>query len=133
MVADNQDFRSPIKKVRGLGSAHEGVHHWMMQRVTALALIPLVIWLVCSVICLKGASYTEFTAWVGSPVNAVLMILFVVASFYHGVLGAQVIVEDYIKSKTIKLTKLIGQKLFFIALAIATIFSILKIAFTAGM
>ncbi len=131
-MADDQDFRSPLKKAKGLGAAHAGVHHWMAQRITALALIPLVVWLVYSIVDLKGASYAEFMAWTASPINAVLMIFFVIASFYHGVLGAQVVVEDYIKCKCLKMTKLIAHKLFFTALAIATIFSILKIAFTAG-
>lgn len=131
MVANNQDFRSPIKRAKGLGSAHAGVHHWMMQRVTAIALIPLTVWFIYSVLELRSASYADFTAWISSPINAVVMILFIIASFYHAVLGAQVIVEDYIQCKCLKMIKLIGQKLFFIALAIATIFSILKIAFTA--
>jgi len=123
-------LETPLAKAKGLGSAHEGVHHWMHQRLTAIANIPLVLWFVWSVVHLNGADYETFTGWLGQPINAVLMILLILSVFYHAVLGAQVIVEDYIQCKWFKLMKLIGQKLFFIALGVACIFSILKVAFT---
>jgi len=123
-------LETPLAKAKGLGSAHEGVHHWMHQRLTAIANIPLVLWFVWSVVHLNGADYETFTAWLGQPIHAVLMILLILSVFYHAVLGAQVIVEDYIQCKWFKLMKLIGQKLFFIALGVACIFSILKVAFT---
>lgn len=125
------DFLSPLAKAKGLGSAHEGMHHWLNQRITAIANIPLVIWLLVNTIRMRGASYEVFTAWLAQPVNAVLMILLIVSVFYHAVLGTQVVIEDYIHNKGFKLFKLIGTKLFFLALAIACIFSVLKIAFTA--
>lgn len=120
---------SPLAKARGLGSSHHGVHHWLNQRITAIANIPLVIWFVISVITMRGASYEDFTAWMGQPVNAILMILLVISTFYHAALGSQVVIEDYIHNKAFKMLKLIGTKLFFLAAAIACIFSILKIAF----
>lgn len=129
----NKSIQSPLGKAKGLGSAHSGTHHWMMQRVTAIANLPLIFWAVYSVFKLQGASYTEFTTYLSSPVNAVLAVLFVLSTFYHAVLGNQVIVEDYISCKCLRIAKLIGMKLFFIALAVATIFSILKIAFGAGV
>ena len=125
----NKDFTSPLARAKGLGSAHEGVHHWMHQRITAIALIPLVIWLVWSIIDLKEATYTEFTTWLAAPWNAVLMILIILTAFYHAVLGVQVVVEDYIHCECFKMFKLIGTKLFFFAAAVACIFSVLKIAF----
>jgi succinate dehydrogenase / fumarate reductase membrane anchor subunit len=119
---------SDMARAKGLGSAHEGAHHWMMQRITAVAALPLCLWLVYSAVALKGASHEQFTAWLALPWNAVLMILFVLAVFYHAVLGAQVVVEDYIHTKWFKMMKLIGMKLFFTALAVVCIFSVLKIA-----
>ena len=124
-------IRSDLAKARGLGSAHEGVEHWMAQKITAIANIPLVIWFVYSIVDLKGASYSEFTTWLAQPLNAILTILFVLSTFYHAKLGAQVIVEDYISSKWLRMVKLIGQKLFLFAIGVACIFSILKVAFTA--
>ena len=121
-------IQTPIAKAKGLGSAHHGVHHWMMQRVTALANIPLVIWFVYSVMHLRGATHEQFTSWMAEPVNAVLSILLIISVFYHAVLGAQVIVEDYISCKAFRMVKLIGQKLFFTALAVLCIFSVLTIA-----
>ncbi|HPF77894.1 MAG TPA: succinate dehydrogenase, hydrophobic membrane anchor protein [Alphaproteobacteria bacterium] len=128
-----QSIQTPLAKAKGLGSAHTGTHHWLMQRVTALAVLPLIFWVVYSMFKLQGADYLEFTTWLAQPMNAVLSILFIIAGFYHAVLGNQVIIEDYISCKWFRMTKLIGQKLFFIALAVACIFSILKIAFTAGV
>ena len=128
---ENQGIKTPLARARGLGSARDGVEHWFMQRVTAIANIPLMIWLVYNIVAMKGASHAEFTSWLAQPVNAILMILVVISTFYHAKLGSQVVTEDYIHHEGFKMFKLIGQKLFFFALAIACIFSVLKIAFTA--
>lgn len=125
---DNTGMKAPLARARGLGSAGHGSDHWMKQRITAIANIPLVIWFVFSVVSLRGASHAEFTGWLAEPVNAVLAILFIVSTFYHAKLGAQVVTEDYIHHEGFKFVKLIGQKLFFFALGVACIFSILKIA-----
>lgn len=119
---------SGLARARGLGAAHGGTHHWMMQRVTAISNLFVCLWLVYSAVSLKGASHEQFVAWLALPWNAVLMILFILSTFYHAVLGAQVVVEDYIHTKWFKLMKLIGMKLFFTALAVVCIFSVLKIA-----
>lgn len=132
MSQNDNKFQSPLGKAKGLGSAHTGTHHWLMQRVTAIILLPLILWLVYSIFSLQGATYTEFTAWLANPLNAILMVFFIVTGMYHSVLGNQVIIEDYISHKWFRLAKLIGQKVFFTALGIACIFSILKIAFMAG-
>lgn len=133
MKQNNHSIISDIKKVKGLGSAHHGNSHWMAQRITAIANIPLILWAVYSVFNLQGVSYLEFTAWLASPLNSILAILFVLNTFYHASLGNQVIVEDYIANFVFRKIKLIAQKLFFIGLGVATIFSILKIAFTMGI
>lgn len=126
-------YKTPLKTAKGMGSAKEGVDHWMKQKVTALANIPLVLWLVWSIVSLQGASYDEFTGWLAQPINAILMILLIISVCIHAKLGAQVITEDYVSCECMKMTKLIAQKLFFFAIAVASIFSVLKIAFTAGL
>ncbi len=124
-----EDFKSPLSAARGEGSTQSGAHHWMHERITSVASIPLMIWLVWSVTNFGILDYASFTAWLAQPVNAVLMILSIITTFYHAALGAQVIIEDYIHNEGYKLAKLISIKLFFFAAAVATIFSILKIAF----
>lgn len=128
MKWNKQDIQSPLGRARGLGSAKEGVEHWYAQRITAIANIPLILWLVYSVVDLRGASHAEFTSWLAEPLNAILMILTVISVFYHAKLGAQVITEDYIHCEAMKMAKLIGQKLVLFGLAVACIFSVLKIA-----
>ncbi len=125
---DNNGIKSPLARARGLGSAKEGAEHWMGQRITAIANIPLVLWLVYSIVGLKGASHGEFTNWLENPINAILMILMILSVFYHARLGAQVVTEDYVHHEGLKFLKLIGQKLFFYGAGVACIFSILKIA-----
>ncbi len=127
---DDKGIKSPLAKARGLG-ASGGTAHWMAQRVTAIALLPLVFWLVYSIVNLIGASHVEFTAWLSAPLNAVLMISFIIAGLYHGSLGIQVISEDYIHNEGFKIAKKIVQQLIFWLIGIAAVFSILKIAFGA--
>ncbi len=123
-------FDSQLGRAKGLGATGHGVDHWIHQRITAVANLPLMIWLVWSVVHhVAGASYEEFVAWQAQPLNAILMILSVVSVFYHAALGTQVIAEDYIHNEGLKFFKLIGIKLFFSATAIACVFSILKISF----
>lgn len=129
--SEDQKHNDALKRAKGLGSAHHGVEHWMSQKITAIANLPLVLWLVYSIVDLKGASYEAFTSWLAEPINAVLMILLTISVCYHAKLGAQVIVEDYISCTWFRMVKLIGQKLFFFAIAVAMIFSVLKIAVTA--
>lgn len=128
MKWEDKGIKTPLARARGLGSAKEGTDHWFMQRVTAISNIPLMLWLVYSIVDLKGVSHAEFTAWLAHPVNAILMTLVVISTFYHAKLGSQVVVEDYIHHEGFKMLKLIGMKLFFFAAAVACIFSILKIA-----
>jgi succinate dehydrogenase / fumarate reductase membrane anchor subunit len=121
-------LQTPLAKARGLGSAHEGVHHWTMQRLTAIAIVPLLFWFVSSFLGMQDWSYAGFTAWQGQPLHAVLMILAVLAVFYHAALGMQVVFEDYAHG-AVKVVVLILNNLFFTAAGVACIFSVLKIAF----
>ena len=123
-------YRAPMGRARGLGAAHEGPHHWLHQRVTAVSNFVLMGWLVYSVVTvLAGASYVEFTSWLAFPVNAILLILAIASVFYHALLGTQVITEDYVHNEFLKLVTLFGLRFAFIGGAVASIFSILKIAF----
>ena len=121
-------LRSPLGKVRGLGSAKNGTHHWWMQKVTAVALIPLTIWFVSSIVQMTQADYEIVINWMNSPVVAILMTLFIITGIYHLKLGLQVIVEDYIHSEGSKMALQMLITFGCVAIAITAIFSILKIA-----
>lgn len=123
------NMRTPISRVRGLGSAKDGTHHWWMQRLTAVALVPLSIWFVISVITLGSADHAAVVAWLASPVTAVLMLLLIIATFHHLQLGLQVVIEDYIHGEAAKLVCLVVLKLGCFALAVAAAFAVLKVAF----
>ena len=123
------DLRPPYARVRGLGSAKEGVQHWWMQRLTALALVPLSLWLVASIVAHAGASYSEARAWLGQPVTVGLMVVLLAATFHHAQLGLQVIIEDYVHHEGAKIAALILVKAAAIALALAGILAVLFVAF----
>ena len=112
-------IETPLAKAKGMGSAHEGAHHWMHQRISAVSNLVLLLWLSYSFVTMPDWSYEAFTGWVSSPCNAILVILAVISSFYHAALGVQVIAEDYISCKCFRIAKVIGTKLFFIAAAVA--------------
>lgn len=122
-------FRSDLSRARGLGSAKEGAHHWWLQRVTAIAMVPLVVWFVIALIGLQGADYDAMVAWLGAPINAVLMVLFVGAAFYHASLGVQVIIEDYVSHELYRRLSILGAKFALVFGGVACVFSTLKIAF----
>jgi succinate dehydrogenase / fumarate reductase membrane anchor subunit len=94
-------LRTPLGRAIGLGSAKEGVQHWWMQRVTAIALVPLAVWFVIRVVILagSGADRAAVVAWVRDPVSAAVWVLLLIATFYHGALGLQVVIEDYVGSE----------------------------------
>ena len=122
-------FRSPLGKVRGLGSAKDGTHHWWMQRVTALALVPLAIWFVASVVALAGKDYVAFAAWVKNPVSATLLVVLIAATFHHAQLGLQVVIEDYVHREGCKVASILAVKFAAVVLAGIGVFSVLRIAF----
>ena len=122
-------MRTPLSRVRGLGSAKDGTHHWWMQRLSAVALVPLTVWFVISMISFAGADHAAVSAWLAQPLSAVLMLLLVVATFYHLQLGVQVVIEDYIHGEAAKIACLVGLKLLSFALGVAGVFAVLKVAF----
>jgi succinate dehydrogenase membrane anchor subunit len=124
---DRQPMRSPLGHAIGLGSAKEGVEHWWTERVTAVALVPLTLWFVASIIAHTGSDYASFIAWVGTPMTTILMILLLIALFYHTALGLQVVIEDYVHSGA-KILAVVAMRLGCFALAAAGIVAILRIA-----
>ncbi len=124
-------LRTPLSNVRGLGSAKEGTHHWWMQRLTAIALIPLSLWFIVAVLCVASSSYAEAIRWIDSPINSTLLIILIAALFYHSQLGVQVVVEDYVHSEWLKLGALILLRFVTVLLVTACILSVLRIAFGA--
>jgi len=120
-------LRSPLSKAVGLGSAKHGFSHWWWQRVTAIALVPLTIWFVYSVVCLAGGTYEVTVAWLSSPINATIMLLFVLTALFHGQTGFQVVIEDYIHTKWLNLTLLLLVKFAAVIMAVLSVISVLKI------
>lgn len=119
-------LKTDFKRVRGLGSAKEGVAHWWAQRVTALALIPLTVWFVASIVSLVGATHAAVIDWVASPVPAILLILLTVAVFHHAQLGLQVVIEDYVHGEAAKLTLLLLVKAAAIVLGLCMAFAVFR-------
>ncbi len=123
-----KDRRHPLKVARGLGSSHSGVHHWWVQRVTAVALVGLGIWFVILVLSLLGADFETARARVAAPWNALLMIAFLLAMFWHAALGLQVVIEDYVHTRWKEVLALVA--VYFLAFlgAIASVLAVLRIA-----
>jgi succinate dehydrogenase / fumarate reductase membrane anchor subunit len=125
---DRQRMRSPLARARGLGSAKEGVESWWLERVMAVALIPLTLWFAASLIALSHSDYTAFVAWLKAPLAALLMVLLLIGLFVHLALGLQVVIEDYVHSDA-KIPALIGARFACFALCIAGILATLRIVF----
>jgi succinate dehydrogenase / fumarate reductase membrane anchor subunit len=124
-------YRHPIKNARGLGSAKDGVHHFMVQRITAVALLALCVYVVYLLISLIGADYQAARAAVAHPCNAILLVAFLVAMFWHGQLGMQVVIEDYVHTPWLALTSQLVVKFVCALAALASIFAVVRIALGA--
>ncbi len=120
-------MRSPLAHAGGLGSAKEGVEHWWRERLTAVALIPLALWFIASMIMHGGDDYIAVTAWLRTPFAMLMMVLLLAAVFHHSALGLQVIIEDYVHSAA-KIPALIIMRLSCFALAAAGILAVLRVA-----
>ena len=125
----SSDLRTPLARARGLGSAHSGLHHWWMQRLTAIALVPLVVWFAVSLVMMSGADQGVVRAWIGSPFVMVLLILTIVVGLHHGQLGLQVVIEDYIHNEGWKLAFILLVRFFVVLFGVAAIVAILRIGF----
>ena len=127
---ERQSMRSPLKRALWLGSARAGVEDWWIQRVTAVALIPLTLWFVTSLIALAGSDYATFILWLRAPFVTVLMVLLLIALFHHMSLGLRVLIEDYVHSDWAKIPAVVAIRLACYALACAGIFAVLRISFS---
>jgi succinate dehydrogenase / fumarate reductase, membrane anchor subunit len=126
---DNTDMRTPLAKVRGLGSAREGTDHFWRQRLTAISNIPLVLFFVGFLIALNGASYAEVRAALANPFVTLVLALVLLSVLYHMRLGMQVIIEGYVHGESMKLALIALNTFFSIAVGVASIFALLKLAF----
>ena len=123
------DLRSPLARARGLGSAKHGVQHWWAQRLTAVALVPLVVWFAVSLVMLSGADYGAVRAWISSPFVMVLLILTIGVGLHHAQLGMQVVIEDYVASDGWKLALIVVVKFIAALFGLAAVVAILRIGF----
>lgn len=121
-------MRTAIGQVRGLGAAKEGVGHWKMQRLTAIANVLLAIWFVVHAVGMSGAGYAEWRAWFADPYHATVMILLVASMFYHAKLGVQVVIEDYVHHEGLKIASLTLLTLACIGFGVGSAVSILMLA-----
>lgn len=129
MSATKHDaLRTPLKNARGLGSAQSGVRHWWLQRITAVALVPLSLWLLWLCAGLAHADYATVRTMIGQPVHAVLLAVLVVSLFWHGALGLQVIIEDYVHTRWREVALQVAVRFGAFLAASACLFAIARIA-----
>lgn len=122
-------MRSPLGRVHGLGPAGEGIGHWWAQRITSLALVPLALWFVAALVGLTGADHATARDWIAAPVPAGLLVLLIVATFYHGALGLQSIVEDYVHHEGAKLAALIAINGVSLLIGLTGVLAVLMVLF----
>jgi succinate dehydrogenase / fumarate reductase membrane anchor subunit len=124
-------LRNPLADARGLGSAKDGTSHWWAQRVSAIGLIPLVLYVLYLLVSLAGADYASVRSAIAQPFNAVVLILFIATAFWHARLGLQVVIEDYFHVRWLEIALMLAIKFVFAAMGLAAIVAIGRIAFTA--
>jgi succinate dehydrogenase / fumarate reductase, membrane anchor subunit len=122
-------LRSPLGRVLGMGAARSGVHHWWVQRLTSVALVPLSIWFVVSLLALPARNHAAVVAWMGQSWSALLLVLFVVVAAWHSQLGVRVVVEDYVRGAGARTVTLVMVSFAHVTLAAAGVFAVLKVAF----
>jgi succinate dehydrogenase / fumarate reductase membrane anchor subunit len=125
-------LNTPLRQVLGLGSAKSGVHHWWLQRLTSIALVPLSIWFVVSLLCLPSLDHATVAAWMSQGLSALLLILLVLTATWHSRLGLQVVIEDYVHGAGARTLLLVVVGFTHVFLAAAGVFAILKVALGRG-
>lgn len=121
------DLRHPLARARGFGSAKKGTAHWVAQRISALALIPLALWFVYSMLVVLRGDYEQARAWVHAPLVAVLLVILIGTAFYHAYLGLQVVIEDYVHHSGSKHGALILIQFICVLLSLSGIFAVLRV------
>ena len=121
-------MRTPLKRARGLGSAKSGTHHFIVQRITAIALVFLSIYVIGLVISLIGSDYAAVRTVVAQPFNAVLLVAFVIATFWHAQLGMQVVIEDYVHRPWLAVTSQLAVIFICVLAALAGVLAVIRIA-----
>jgi len=127
-----KNLRTPLSQVKGLGSAKDGTDHFWMQRLTAIAMIPLVMWLAFAVARLPSMSKADIHVWLASPFSAIMMILFLIAGCWHAKLGLQMVIEDYVGNHGVRTGGIIAVNLISVLLAVIGVFSVLRIALSGS-
>ncbi|WP_159346689.1 succinate dehydrogenase, hydrophobic membrane anchor protein [Roseomonas harenae] len=128
MTEHQSRLQTPLGRVRGAGSAKGGTHHWWMQRVTSLSLLPLMIWFAFSIAAKAGAPWEVMAEWIGRPVNAVLLIVLIAVGFYHTASGLQVVVEDYVRPERAVMLSNLAIKAVCVLLGLLAALSVLRLA-----
>jgi succinate dehydrogenase / fumarate reductase, membrane anchor subunit len=122
-------MQSHLARARGLGSSNDGAHHWWAQRLTGLALVPLSLWFIFSVVGLVGADLATVKAWVGHHGNPVMLVLFIIAMFHHSQLGLQVVIEDYVGNESTKVVSIVLIKSMAALFGASCVFAVLRLTF----
>ena len=128
MTKQTKSMSSPLARARGLGSAKSGLHHWWHQRVSAVAMVGLVSWMVVLLFSLAEADYLTALNILAHPVNATVVVLFVAVGLWHASLGLQVVLEDYVANESVRLIAILAVKMAASVTAILAILSVLKVA-----
>lgn len=118
---------NPVKTAIGAGASGTGFHHWWLQRLTAVALVPLSLWFLFFIVDLGSANYAQVLAAVGEPINALLLIVLVICAFWHGVLGLDVIVQDYVHTPALDLGLRIATRFGAVIAVLASVMAVLTI------
>ncbi len=121
-------MRTQLGRARGTGAAHSGVHHWYAERITAIALVPLTLWFIASMLRLVGAPQEVVVDWAGHPVNTVLLLSLIVMTFHHMQLGIQVVLEDYVDAKWLMNVLILANKAVAALLGLTAAVAVLKLA-----
>ena len=127
MARSTNPMRTPLAKVRGLGSAKSGVHHWWHQRLTAIAMVPLVLSGIYLVFRIAGSNYNQAISLLQNPFYAAILLLLIITGFWHCMLGIQVVIEDYVGSEWGRITSILIVKAILILLATLSALSLFKI------
>ena len=128
MTRQTKSMSTPLAQARGLGSAKSGLNHWWHQRVSAVAMVGLVSWMVFLVLSLAGADYETALNVVSYPAHAAVVVLFIAVGLWHASLGLQVVLEDYVANEGVRLIAILAVKMAASVIAVLSILSVLKVA-----